>query len=158
MSSRFPLQRLLDLREQHELAMARDLVTAQGAADEERRQQETLRRAREISLEHVARVAADGPTMGTLVSLNLAMGQLDQHTELADERARAANAVVDVAHEAFSAAAQARKMLDRLRARHVETARVEENARDLKSMDSIALSRFTQEERPDTPPRNRPIR
>jgi flagellar FliJ protein len=158
MSARFPLQRLLNLREQHEMAMARDLATARGAAEEERLAREALRKAREISLEHVARVTADGATMGTLVSLNLAMGQLDEHTEVADERTRAAEAIVDEAHEAFAAAARARQMLDRLRARHDETSRAEENARDLKSMDSIALSRFTQEERPETPPRNRPVR
>lgn len=158
MSSRFPLQRLLDLREQHELARARDLANAQGAADEERRTREELRKAREISLEHVARLTADGATMGTLISLNLAMGQLDAHSDLADERTRAAEAVVDEAHEAFAAAARARQMLDRLRDRHTETARVEANARDLKSMDSIALSRFTQDERSATPPRNKPVR
>jgi flagellar protein FliJ len=157
-SPRFPLQRLLDLREQHEMAMARDLATAQGAADDERRAMEALRKAREISQDHVARVTADGPTVGTLISLSVAMGQFDQHSEVADERARAAEAAVDECHVAFAAAARARQMLDRLRARHAETALAEAKARDLKSMDSVALARFTQEERPTTPPNNRPIR
>jgi len=158
MTAPFRLKRLLNLREQHEQAMARNLAHARGAADDERRASDDLRRARETSLERVAHVAANGTTMGELISFNLAMLELDQHSVLADERTRAADARVDECHEALAIAARARMILDRLKARHDEAARVEDNANDLKSMDSIALSRHGAESRARMSQKHRKIR
>ena len=158
MTAPFRLRRLLDLREQHEQAMARDLVNARDTADGERRASDDLRRARETSLAHVAHVAANGTTMGELISLNLAMLELDQHSVIADERTRAADAHVDACHEALAIAARARMILDRLKSRHDEAARIEANATDLKTMDAVALSRHGAESRARTPQKHRKVR
>jgi flagellar protein FliJ len=158
MTAPFRLRRLLDLREQHEQAMARNLAHARGSADDERRASDDLRRARETSLAHVAGVAANGTTMGELVSLNFALRELDQHAVVADERTRAADAHVDACHEALAIAARARMILDRLKTRHNEAARAEENATDLKTMDAVALSRHGAENRARTPQNHRKVR
>ena len=158
MTTPFRLRRLLNLREQHEQAMARNLVDARGTADDERRASEDLRRARESSLQHVAHVAANGTTMGELISLNLALLELDQHSVVADERTRAADARVDECHEALAIAARARMILDRLKSRHDEAARTEKNARDLKTMNEVALSRHGAENRARTPQKHRKVR
>jgi flagellar export protein FliJ len=138
--------------------MARDLAAARTEADERKRAEEMLRQAAERSQEHVARMTSESPTVGTLVSLSMAMGQFDEHRLLAGERTRDAESVLDTCHGALTAAAQARQMLDKLRERHETASRADDNARDRRSMDSIALTRFTHEVRINTPERIRTTR
>lgn len=151
MTHRFPLQRLLDLRQQHERAMARDLARARDAHDTEHQATEALRRTQAAAQDRIARETAERPTIGTLLSLGHALGHLDEHVELASERVRAADAVVQQRHHALTVAAQARQILDRLRARHEHAVRAEAVARDLQSMDEIAITRFTQPDDSPTP-------
>jgi len=158
MTAPFRLRRLLDLRELHEQAMARNLAHARGTADDERRASDDLRRACETSLAHAAGIAANGTTMGELVSLNRALREFDQHSVVADERTRAADARVDECHEALAIAARARMILDRLKTRHNEAARAEAKATDLKTMDAVALSRHGAESRAHTPQKHRKVR
>jgi flagellar FliJ protein len=152
MSYRFPLQRLLDLRHQHERAMARDLAHARDAMSTEEEAHDALVRAQEQAQDRITRETAEQPTVGTLLSLGHALRHLDAHIELAHERLRAADAVVQQRHDALTVAAQARQILDRLRSRHELEFRSEANARDLQTMDEIALTRFAQ---PDDAPMNR---
>lgn len=144
MAYRFSLQRLLNLRQQHERAMARDLAQAQDARTEEEQVHDVLRRVRAEGQDRMARETAESPTVGTLLSIGHAMRHLDAHVELAHERLRAADAVVQQRHDALAAAAQARQILDRLRSRHELEFRSEENARDQQTMDEIALTRHGQ--------------
>lgn len=155
--TRFPLQRLLELRQQHERAMARDLASARDAADTEVRAHDALRRSQELAQEHVARVTTENPTIGTILSLTSAIEHFEAHVDAADERVRAAGAVVQQRHDALTVAAQARQILDRLRERHEVAAIAEEKARDLQAMDEVALTRFSM---PDDDPstRTRPTR
>lgn len=142
MTAPFRLRRLLHLREQHEQALARDLATATQVANGARQSHDDLRRARQQSLENTAQVVGDGTTVGELVSLTRALREFDEHAVIAEERTIAAEARMHEANEALAVAARARMMLDRLRVRHQEAARLEVNATDRKTMDSIALSRF----------------
>jgi flagellar FliJ protein len=152
MSTRFPLQRLLHLRQQHEHAMARDLASARESADTELRTHDGLRESQERAQQDVALKTAENPTIGTILSLTHAIDHFDAHVELASERVRAADAVVAQRHVALTVAAQARQILDRLRDKHETAAMAKERARDLQRMDEAALTRFMQ---PDDDPSTR---
>jgi hypothetical protein len=49
-------------------------------------------------------------------------------------------------------------ILDRLKTRHDDAARAETNAKDLKTMDAVALSRHGAESRARTPQNHRKVR
>ncbi len=155
MRFRFRLQRLLDLRERHEQALARDLASAQDQADEERRGEDALRQARDLAQQRLSRDPIDTPTMGTLLMLTHAFDRMDEHAAAASERTQAADLVVEERHQALTVAAQARRMLDRLRSRREAAFRDVASANDLRSMDAIAISRFLQEDRLSVSPTNR---
>ncbi len=142
MSHRFSLQRLLDLRHQHERAMARNLAMARELQTNEQSATDALHRAHAAARDRISRETEETPTIGTLLSLGHAMRHLDAHVELATERLRVAEEVVQEHHDALMVAAQARQILDRLRSRHEVAYRSGEKVRDLRTMDEIALSRF----------------
>jgi flagellar FliJ protein len=152
MRFRFALQRLLHLREQHEQAMARELINARAAADEEHRIEESLKDARDVAQRRIAREAASSP-VGTLQVLQTACDHFDESVAAAGERTVAAHVVVAEKHQALTLASQARRILDRLRSRRKEAYTGEVNSADQRTMDSIALARFVRDERRVDPAR-----
>ena len=141
MTYKFPLQRLLELREQREQAMALELTRARDAADEERRVRDDLASARDTAHERVASISAENPTVGHLVSLAFALSQLGERVSAAQERTEAAEATVDEKRDQLTSAAQDRQILDRLRVRRQEEFRTEAILKERLTMDAIALSR-----------------
>jgi flagellar FliJ protein len=142
---KFPLQRLLELRAAHEREMARQLASARDVAESERRSHETLAAAHEAAQQHIARSTNEIPTVGHLVSLNIALTQLSVQLDQAGQRAREAEAVVEQRRQGLTSASQDRQVLDRLRERRLAEHRDNETMRDRLAMDEIALSRFTRQ-------------
>ncbi len=141
---KFRLQRVLELREEHEQAKARVLATAQDAADEARRQQESLAAVRANSRAEVEAAHSEAPRVGHLHQLGFVLQSLDQRLLVATETVLTAEHVVQQAQGALTEAARDRRVLDRLKERHAEVWRAEEAQKDRLLMDEIALSRFSQ--------------
>jgi flagellar FliJ protein len=139
---RFRLQRVLELREEHEQAMARELASAKDAADTARREEETLAAVRDSARAELHAAHADTPRVGHLHQLGFVLQSLDQRAQSATEAVQAADVVVDTATAALVDAARDRRVLDRLKERHAETWRAEEAQKDRLQMDEIALGRF----------------
>jgi flagellar protein FliJ len=140
---KFPLQRLLDLKAKKEQDMARQLAGARRDAEAERGVRDTLAATHADACRHMAQTAGEQPTVGQLVSMSYTIAQLSERVTAADERASAADKVVDARHDELTAAVRDRQVLDRLRGKRLENHKSEENARDRQAMDAIALSRFT---------------
>lgn len=138
---KFPLQRLLELREQREQVVARDLANARDAAELQRTQRDALASARDSAQAHVSQAAARSPTVGQLVSLSFAATQLGERADAADQQTVAADATVDVHRHALTAAAQERQILDRLRSRRLDEYRADIAQKERVTMDAIAISR-----------------
>lgn len=143
MSFRFPLQRLLDLKARHEREMARQLASAQLAADQERDARDALAQAHAAAHSSLAAATGEGITVGHFVSLAQTLSPLQERVTQADERTVAAEQVVDERHQRLSEALMERQVLDRLRDKRLDLHRADENARDQAAMDAIALTRFT---------------
>lgn len=140
---RFRLQKVLELRERAEKESAVRLVEARIEAEAALRAVESLEAARLAGAERAGRVSLDGITAGELQRLSLLVQQLDQHLAAASEAADSADARVDEMSTEFEGALIRRRVLDRLREKHLELWRSEEEQRDRATMDAIALSRHT---------------
>jgi flagellar FliJ protein len=143
MTYKFPLQRLLELREQREQAMALELAKARDSADATRRQHDTLEAARASAHARVAEATTQAISVGHLASMTFALSQLTERTDAAQQRLVAADAAVDEKQGALTSAAQDRQILDRLRSRRFDEFRAAAAMHDQKVMDEIALARFT---------------
>lgn len=163
MSFRFPLQRILMLREQREQALAREHAEARAAADDERRAHDELMATRETAAAQVAAESSMSATVGHLVSLTFALTQLRERVNAARERTEAAEAIEKRSHAALTSAAQDRQILDRLRTKRMEAYLAEESLKDRRSVDEIAGSRHhrasnaNKERDPSTPESQEPV-
>lgn len=140
---RFRLQRILELREKAEQAKARELASAQDAAESARRERDELADRHAASRAEVDTAQRAEPRVGHLQQLGLVMDSLDERLESAGETVRAADEVVDGAQKLLAQAARDRRVLDRLKEKHTDQWRVEEAHKDRLGMDEIALSRFS---------------
>ena len=137
---RFRLQKVLDLKEAREREVASQLARAMVA--------EQAARARLDDLQAVREASATGPeesrSVGELANLAFVLECIDGHIATANEAVAAAGATVAQTQEALTIASQGRRMLDRLRERHAETHRAVSEQSDRKTMDDVALVRYTQ--------------
>ena len=140
---RFRLQRVLELREQREQARARELASAQDAADLARQAQDALAAAHASSRAEIASAQQELPRVGHLQGLGLTLDALEARLEQATASVHTAEDTVAQAHLALAEAARDRRILDRLKEKHVEGWRAEEAQRDRVLMDEIALGRFS---------------
>lgn len=140
---RFRLQQVLDLREQHERTLASQLAQAMGAEREAQAMLDGLRSVRISSGE-----AATGGThsVGELANLAFILDHLDGQIANASDAVAAASQTVAQMKDAVTAAFQDRRVLDRLRDRQAESHRTAEGQLDQRTMDDIALTRYTQQE------------
>ena len=141
---KFPLQRLLDLRAKRQDEIARQLAQARTAADNTRATRDELAAAKSAGQAQMSEVQASGPTVGEIASRAYALNQLDQRLAAASDALKAAEAHVDLVHNALTGALQDKQVLDRLRERMLEAYRTTENHKDRTTMDAIALQRFAQ--------------
>lgn len=140
---KFRLQRVLELREKAEQAKARALASAQDAAEvahKERAALATLHAESRASIDDAQRAE---PRIGHLQQLGYVLQSLDERLETAGESVRAADDMVVNARKSLEGAARDRRVLDRLKGRHVEQWRNEETQKDRIGMDEIALARFS---------------
>lgn len=140
----FRLQRVLELREQHEQAVATRLAAAQDEADRQRRAHEALCAVREAGAERVAAAHAGVPTIGELQNLGYALQQLDAQVSASGHVVQSAEATVMQVQGELAAAFQARRVIDRLKEKQQDQWRAGEAQADRHLMDDIALSRFVQ--------------
>lgn len=138
----FRLQRVLELREQHEQAKARALTEAQEAADVARRAHDALTDLHASSRAEVDAAQSAQPRVGHLHQLGYVLQSLEQRVDLAADSVVAANTVVSGAQRELDDAARDRRVLDRLKERHAEVWRNEVAQQDRLQMDEIALGRF----------------
>lgn len=142
---RFPLQRVLDLRERQQRDAAAALAAAQDVADAARRAEHAILSARA----ELASVAGAAPghaaaAVGALRTTAFLLDRLDEQAQVAGAACDAASAAVGDREQALHAAYRNRRALDRLRERHQTAWQHGTVAADRQRMDEIALSRFTQ--------------
>jgi flagellar export protein FliJ len=137
---RFRLQRVLELRERREQAVATELVQAKDAASAARETRESLESART----DLASAPAGASSVGELLNLAFLLEQLDVRVSDADTAVGEADEAVNRVQDALRVAFQDRRALDLLRERHLESWRAAETQLDRQTMDEIALTRFTQ--------------
>ena len=139
---KFRLQQVLELREQEEKQTAAKLAEAESAADEARVAQKALETIQQSGSQALRSAHANEPTIGQLKTIGYVIEQLNHHIVDAQSRVEMAEQLVTQARTDLTSALQARRVLSRLRDRHFQTWRVEDNAQDLRQMDELALTRF----------------
>lgn len=140
---KFRLQQVLELREMEEKQIAAKLAEAESAADEARVAQKALESIRQSGSQALRTAHASEPTIGQLKTIGYVIEQMNHHIIQAQTRVDIAEKVVTQAKSDLTSALQARRVLSRLRDRHFQSWRVEDNAQEMRQMDELALSRFT---------------
>ena len=138
---KFRLQRVLEMKQQTEQDAALRLAEARGEEEAALLERQRLELARDQGLERVA-TAAGAQSIGHLQNFRFLVDRLNDGIAAAEADLQAASAQVQERMEEYSSAYRDRHMLDRLRARALETHRSEEVQQDRKLMDSVALARF----------------
>lgn len=146
MSFKFRLQRILELREQHEQAKARELAAARDVADQATQAKDTLAALRADSNAQLHDAAQRETRVGHLHQLGTVLASLDERLVVATDICKEADAEVHKAKVILEEAARDRRVLDRLKERHSDAWRVEEAARDRVQMDEVALTQFARKQ------------
>lgn len=146
MSFKFRLQRILELREQHEQAKARELAAAQTAAEEAAQAKDALAALRADSHAQIHNVSRTETRVGHLHQLGTVLASLDERLVVATDVCKEADAGVHQAKVTLEEAARERRVLDRLKERHSDAWRAEEAARDRVQMDEVALTQFARKQ------------
>jgi len=139
---RFGLQRVLELREEKEKAAATALGEAQQRADAARAAAEQIAAVRSASAAELAAVHGAPRPVGELRQLAFVLDQLDRRVAAAEQAAAERDAEVTQHQDHLTAAFRDRRVLDRLKERHLDAWRVSEVQQDRQTMDAIALTRF----------------
>ncbi len=140
---KFRLQSVLELREQQERTVAAKLAEAESVADEARVAANALESIRQSGGAAMRKAHASEPTVGQLKTIGYVIEQLNTQIVDAQSRVEMAEQVVTQARTDLTSALQARRVLSRLRDRHFDSWRADGNAKDMKQMDELALTRFT---------------
>ncbi|MEO7085049.1 MAG: flagellar export protein FliJ [Gemmatimonadaceae bacterium] len=146
---KFRLQNVLELREKQEIQTAAKLAEAESAADEARVARSALESIQLSGARALHEAHAAEPTIGHLKTIGYVIDQLNHHIAGAQSRVDDAEQVVDKTRTDLTSALQARRVLSRLRERHLASWRIEDNAQDMRQMDELALSRFTRRDDDD---------
>ena len=138
---RFSLQRVLDLKARREQAAAIELARTRAEADRAWEEHESLESARAEGMRQMTTGAR--PTVGDLQNAGYLLQRLDERIAAAQNVAMKAEDRATASMGKFTLASQEKRVLDRLRERHLATWQTEQVEIDRKLMDDIALSRFT---------------
>jgi len=148
----FRLQRLLELREQREQAVARSLADAERSAEAARAARGALQAVRAANAEQLMSAYPASRTVGDFRHLGYVLDQLDHRIDAAAATVATAEGEVRHAQGALTDAFRERRVLDRLRERHLDVWKAASVQLDRQLMDDIALARFT---RPSADPSER---
>jgi flagellar protein FliJ len=149
MSRTFRLQRVLDLRERAEQETARRLAASQANATAARDAHDSLQAVRHSSRDQVEQVHQGGSAVGHLQHLSFVLGQLDRRIAGASESMIDAEQAVTRVRGELELAVRDRRMLERLREKHVDDTRLLDLSADRVQMDELALSRFARQRADD---------
>lgn len=149
---KFRLQRLLDLRTAHERAKSVEMVRADAECDATRATLASLEAVRDDGRTKLLAPAGGEGTVGQLRNLAFVVEQLDRQVASAATAVTAAESAAAIVRQDLSTAHVERRVLDRLRDRHVAGWREAESQADRQTMDGIALTRFTQRATPTGAP------
>ena len=138
---KFSLQRVLELKARREQAAAIELARTRAVADEAQREYEALEAARAEGMRQMTTGAR--PTVGDLQNAGYLLQRLDERIAAAQNVVSKAEKLATLSMGHFTIASQERRVLDRLRERHLGNWQAEQVEIDRKLMDDIALSRFT---------------
>ncbi len=139
---RFRLEKLLELRRNHELDEATRLASARNAADEAERLRAALEAVHAAGVVRLAEAHGVGGTAGQLQNLNHILSLMGEQVREADAACEAANEQVAQQVEDLAAAVRDRQLLSDLRQRKLLQWQAGQTAADRKLMDEIALGRF----------------
>jgi flagellar FliJ protein len=142
-SFKFRLQRVLDMRSQSEQEAAGRLAHAQSEAEAARLACAALEEVRAAGSVALAGAGVAPTSVAHLRAVGMVLEQLDRHIEVADQAAGVAERQAELSLTEYRDAFRDRRVLDRLRERHLESWTVEAGQRDRAAMDEIALTRFT---------------
>ncbi|HET7275495.1 MAG TPA: flagellar export protein FliJ [Longimicrobiaceae bacterium] len=142
---KFPLQRVLELREKREQEVASVLQEARTSADQAHRECGELELVRDRGARSLSDARMTAATVGQLQNLSYVLQRLDQHLLDAQAAAERADEKVTLCLDDFTAAFRDRRVIDRLRERHLESWRETETQLDRKTMDALALTRHTKD-------------
>lgn len=139
----FRLQQVLDLRARAEQSAAARVAVAAERAQLARDAHEALAAVRAAGAREIQRAHSHAPTVGQLANLAFVLDRLDSQLDDSMSRVQDAESGVATAQGDLNAAFQARRVIDRLRERQHEEWRVDVAQADRRTMDEIALARFT---------------
>ena len=139
---RFRLQRVLEIRERTEQEAAGKLAEAREHAAAASQACEALEAMQADSRVRLAAFPGNARSVGELQRAGLLLDQLGQQVAAAREALGAAEARVEQSLSEYTAAFQDRRVLDKLRERHLESWRGAEVQGDRVAMDGIALTQF----------------
>jgi flagellar protein FliJ len=140
---RFSLQRVLDLRAQTEQRAATHLAQAQHRLQQANEQKAEIAGVLAQGIARLTAAVALPKTVGEMRSHCYVLSQLDERLARAEHGIRTAQVEEQQRQQEFTTAFRDRRVLDRLKEKHLEAWREEETRADLAAMDGIALSRFT---------------
>ena len=138
---KFSLQRVLELKARREQAAAIELARTRAEADRAWEEHEALEAARAEGMRQMT--AGARPTVGDLQNAGYLIQRLDERIAAAENVALKAEDRASASMGKFTIASQEKRVLDRLRERHMASWQAEQVEIDRKLMDDIALSRFT---------------
>ena len=145
----FGLQRVLDLRQQREQAIAGKLGSAAEAAAEARAAMEALHQLRGASGSDLTRAHGAALSVGALHQAERVLGALDRHLDVAAQEVAAREQVVEEVRSELNAAMQARRVISRLREKREEEWRLARSRSDRAAMDALAIERHAAHKQDD---------
>lgn len=140
--AKFTLQRVLELRERKEQALAIRLAHARSRAEEVRNFAAAIEAKRQESEAQMRAGAAMVTTAGAIQTASFVVARLDEQLAQARKAVQTVEAEVEVCLTEFTVALQERQVLDRLKEKRLSAAFLEENKAEQATNDAIALSRF----------------
>ncbi len=141
----FGLQRVLDLRQQREQAIAGRLGAASEAAADARAAMDALAAVRQASGADLARAHGSALQVGTLHQKERLIASLDVHLDLQEQEVASADAQVDLVRSELNVAMQARRVISRLREKREEEWRVSHVRAERTAMDALAIERHARQ-------------
>ncbi|MBL8995747.1 MAG: flagellar export protein FliJ [Gemmatimonadales bacterium] len=146
-SSRFSfgLQRVLDLRQQREQAIAGRLGAAAEAAADARNAMDALAAVRDASTHDLSRAHRLTRAAGELHQQERVMASLDAQIDVARQELDSREAVVDEVRSELATAMQARRVISRLRERREEEWRQAFTRSERSAMDALAVERHARQ-------------
>jgi flagellar FliJ protein len=144
---RFKLQKVLELRERLEKESATQLAAARHDADLAQQALRHLQEAKQQGAEEAGKAAEARVPAGELQQIALMIEQLEQHLEAAEQAAREADARVHDMVAEFEKCVTNRQVIDKLKERQIANWREGEQRSDQRTMDAVAIARYTRKRR-----------